>query len=286
MMFNYEDAFSRNIGWVTEAEQQQLRSACIAIAGAGGVGSAHALTLARLGIGAFQLADFDKFDVHNFNRQAGAFMSTVGEPKVEVMGRMVNDINPEADVRLFTEGVNKDNVATFLEGVDLYVDSLDFFALEARKLIFSECEKRMIPAVTAAPLGMGSAFLAFIPGQGMTFEEYFRLDGLSENDQLVRFLVGVAPTMWQRHYLVDPTRADFQGKKGPSTAMAVDFCAGVAATNVLKIILKRGRVITAPRGIHYDAYLNRTKITWRPWGNLNPIQQLAFRVAKSIVLGK
>ncbi|HSG22550.1 MAG TPA: ThiF family adenylyltransferase, partial [Azonexus sp.] len=67
--FNYDEAFSRNIGWVTEAEQQRLRQSRVAIGGLGGVGGVHLLTLARLGIGRFTIADFDVFDVVNFNRQ-------------------------------------------------------------------------------------------------------------------------------------------------------------------------------------------------------------------------
>src|SRR4051812_19668227 len=59
--FDYDEAFSRNLGWVTEAEQQRLRRARVCIAGLGGVGGIYLLTLARLGIGAFSVADFDRF---------------------------------------------------------------------------------------------------------------------------------------------------------------------------------------------------------------------------------
>lgn len=75
--FDYDLAFGRNIGWVTRDEQQALRAKRIAIAGLGGVGGSHLLTLTRLGVGAFHLADFDAFDVPNFNRQAGAMTSTL-----------------------------------------------------------------------------------------------------------------------------------------------------------------------------------------------------------------
>mgnify|MGYP002137541986 FL=1 len=105
--FRYEEAFSRNIGWVTEAEQAALRGKRIAIAGAGGVGGVHLLTLARLGVGAFTIADMDRFDLVNFNRQAGAMMSTLDRPKVEVMAEMARDINPELDIRIFPDGVNE-----------------------------------------------------------------------------------------------------------------------------------------------------------------------------------
>ena len=83
--FNYEKAFSRNIGWVSASEQQTLRGKRVAIAGLGGVGGAHLLTLTRLGIGAFHIADFDTFDIANFNRQAGAMTSTLGRKKSEVL---------------------------------------------------------------------------------------------------------------------------------------------------------------------------------------------------------
>ena len=55
-LFHYESAFARNIGWVTNAEQAILRGKRVAIAGGGGVGGVHLLTLARLGIGAFHIA--------------------------------------------------------------------------------------------------------------------------------------------------------------------------------------------------------------------------------------
>jgi tRNA A37 threonylcarbamoyladenosine dehydratase len=48
--FDYATAFSRTIGWMTSAEQPKLRSKRVAIAGLGGVGGAHLLTLTRLGI--------------------------------------------------------------------------------------------------------------------------------------------------------------------------------------------------------------------------------------------
>jgi len=83
--FDYNHAFSRNIGWLTEDEQQRLRGARVAIAGLGGVGGFHLLTLARLGVGRFNIADLDRFELANFNRQAGASVSSLGRPKVEVL---------------------------------------------------------------------------------------------------------------------------------------------------------------------------------------------------------
>ncbi len=62
--------------------------------------------------------------------------------------------------------------------------------------------------------------------------------------------------------------------------MGIKLCAGVIGTTALKILLKRGKVMAAPRGIHFDAYTNTLKKTWMPWGHKNPIQQLIISYAK------
>jgi len=277
--FDYVEAFARNLGWVTVAEQETLRKARVAIAGLGGVGGAHLLTLTRLGVGRFNLAEFDTFDLANFNRQTGAAVSTVGRPKLQVLMDMARDINPELEIRTFDGGVSDSNLDRFLAGVDVYVDGLDFFAFDARRATFAACARLGVPATTAAPLGMGVALLNFLPGR-MTFEEYFRLEGQTEAEQALRFLIGLSPAMLQSGYLVDRSRVDFANRRGPSTAMACQLCAGVAATETLKIILGRGPMIAAPRGLHFDAYRNKLARTWRPGGNANPFQRLVLALAR------
>jgi len=277
--YSYAEAFSRNVGWVTADEQARLRTKRVAIAGLGGVGGSHLLTLARLGIGAFTLADFDAFELANFNRQAGATVKTLGRAKSDVLAKLALDINPELDLRIFAEGVDAANVDAFLEGADLYVDGLDFFAFDARSAVFAACARRHVPATTTAPLGMGAALLNFMPGR-MTFEEYFQWSGCTKDEMAIRFLLGLSPALLQRPYLVDPRTVDLGAQRGPSTAMACELCAGIAATEALKILLGRGRVCAAPFGMHFDAYRSRLVRTWRPGGNRNPIQRFAIALAK------
>ena len=75
--FDYAAAFSRNLGLVDPEEQETLKKSRVAIAGLGGVGGVHLTTLARMGIGRIRIADFDHFEIHNINRQAGATVSTL-----------------------------------------------------------------------------------------------------------------------------------------------------------------------------------------------------------------
>jgi hypothetical protein len=278
-IFDYATAFSRNLGWVTPSEQSTLRRKRIAIAGLGGVGGLHLLTLVRLGVGRFNLAEFDRFDLGNFNRQVGASMHSLDLPKLDVMIELARDINPDIEIESFSAGVQAGNVDAFLDGTDAFVDGLDFFAFSARELVFGACHSRGVPAITAAPLGMGVALLNFMPG-AMSFADYFGFADCADDDKPLRFLLGLAPSMAHRHYLADVSYVDLRAGRGPSTAMSCHLCAGVAGTEALKVLLRRGNVVAAPRGLQFDAYRNKLVHTWRPGGYRNPLQRLATAIAR------
>jgi sulfur-carrier protein adenylyltransferase/sulfurtransferase len=280
--FDYDQAFSRNIGWLTEWEQQKLRVSKIAIAGMGGVGGIHMLTLARLGIGRFAVADFDHFEVANFNRQMGASVRTLGAPKADSVVMLAREINPELDVTLFNTGVDESNMEAFLDGVDVYVDGLDFFVLDVRRKLFALARAKGITAVTAAPIGMGTGYLIFTP-DSMSFDDYFGFKDGDTQGNYVRFLLGLTPAMLHRQYLQDPSRVDMMGKRGPSTAIACQLCAGVAASEVVKIILQRGPIKAAPFYHHFDAYTGRHVVRKLRYGVDGPVIGLKRRIIQALV---
>jgi hypothetical protein len=151
-------------------------------------------------------------------------------------------------------------------------------------MVFAKCREKGIPALTAAPLGMGTAFLHFSP-TGMSFEQYFKVEGHTSDEQYARFIAGLSPAMVQRDYLVAPEAVNFAEKRGPSTVMACDLCAGVMGTYVLKVLLGRGKMRAAPWGMHFDAYRQTLKHTWRPFGNSNPLQQLLLKFIRPKLRG-
>ena len=85
--FNYQEAFSRNLGWVTEAEQALLSQKCVAIAGMGGVGGGHLLSLARLGVGRFRISDFDQFELER--KQPFAADGALLMPLPDIAARLI-----------------------------------------------------------------------------------------------------------------------------------------------------------------------------------------------------
>jgi molybdopterin/thiamine biosynthesis adenylyltransferase len=270
--FSERDAFARNIGLLREDEQAVLATRCVAIPGLGGVGGIHAITLARLGIGRFRLADPDRFELANFNRQIGATLRTVGQPKIEVTAEWLATINPEAEVACYPEGIDTRNIGAFLDGADVVIDGLDFFALDARRLIFGEAARRGLYVITAGPIGFSCAMLVFDPN-GMSFDDYFAIrDDQDESEQRLRFALGLTPRATQLAYM-DMTKVNLRDGRGPSLALATNLCAGMAATEVTRILLKRGVPRCAPHYFQFDPYRWIYKRGYMPLGNRNPIQR-------------
>lgn len=272
--FEYHRAMSRNLGWLTIHEQTKLSQKRVAIAGLGGVGGHYAETLARLGVCKFHLADFDEFEIHNFNRQNGSGMETLYLKKSDVIRERILDINPHAEITLFENGISKQNLDEFLTGIDLYLDGLDFFVLDVRRLLFKELHQKKIMAMTIAPVGMGASLIVFDP-DASSFEKHF---GLNPEDSpleaSVKFLVGLTPSLKQLKYLVDRQYSNLEKKQAPSLAVGPYLCAGVAGSEALRILLGRKKAKCAPWVLHFDAYLQTYTKTYVWMGHLNPMQRL------------
>jgi molybdopterin-synthase adenylyltransferase len=110
--FSYSALTTRNIGFITTAEQQKLKAARVFVCGTGGMGGAAVMALARAGVGGFILADIDAFEVSNLNRQVFATMDSVGHHKADVSADALRRINPEIHLEVL-----KDNWPTHLDRI-------------------------------------------------------------------------------------------------------------------------------------------------------------------------
>lgn len=266
-------AFRRNRGLISPTEQERLRHGRVGVAGLGGMGGLHVLTLARMGVGRFHLADFDEFSLANINRQAGAEADTVGQPKVEVMAERALALNPHLAIERFPEGIRSDTIEPFLEGVDVVADGLDFFAMEARRRLYHHAREAGVPVVFTAPLGFSATLHVFSP-QGMSFDEYFDLrPDTSRFEQLVAFAVGLAPKATHLGYM-DLGAVDLAEEAGPSLAAACQVGTGMLATEVAAILLDRRAPEAAPAYAQFDPYRRAYRRGRLRWGNRGPIQRL------------
>ena len=280
------EAFSRNIGLLTQAEQDKLANAKVAIPGMGGVGGVHLITMTRTGVGKFHIADFDTYDPVNINRQFGARVPNFGRPKIEVMKEQALSINPYLEIKEFPKGISGSNVDNFLDGVQVVIDGLDFFAFDIRRLLFNRAREKGVYVITAGPLGFSSAMLIFSPHEGMSFDEYFNIvEGMEPQDQYLSFALGLAPRATHIKYM-DLSRVDLESKAGPSLNIACQICSGMAATEAVKIILNKGKVKPVPHFFQFDPYVQRYKKGKLIMGNRNPIQRIKMAVVKYILKKK
>jgi len=273
------EAFSRNIGLLTLADQNKLASTRVAIAGMGGVGGVHLITLLRTGVCHFNISDMDHYERVNMNRQYGAKADTLGQPKVDVMHKEALAVNPYAEINTFPNGINEDNIDVFLAGVDIVVDGMDAFNIKIRRLIFNTALAKGIPVITAGPIGFSTALITFMPGK-MSFDDYFDIrDDMDEDKQLLHFFIGLTPKFAQFNYS-DMKEDSIKTRSGPSLGLACQLCSAVATTEVIRIILDKKGIKAAPHYFQYDLLLRRFIKSYMPWGNRNPIQKLKLRIAQ------
>jgi len=98
--FDYATFTKRNLGFVSDDEQARIRDAHVFVSGVGGMGGAAVLCLVRSGLGRVTITDPYTFELSNLNRQMGATLDTIGQPKGEAMAAAIHRINPECDVRV------------------------------------------------------------------------------------------------------------------------------------------------------------------------------------------
>jgi len=244
--FGRDVLFLRMIGILTKANLDQLAAKTVAIPGAGGVGFTHAESLVRMGIGHIKIADFDEFSANNVGRQFGATIHTIGKSKVHVLAERLGSINPSLRIEIF-DGVKKETIDQFLDGVDIVCDAMDYFTVEAHRLLLQEARKRGITVVMAGPVGFGATLLIFEPHQ-LSYDEYFDFhDGQDEGEKLENFQIGFNPGQLHRHSLDGP-KLDFRNKDGSVLSSSCLLCSSLVANAALGRLLDK---TVAPKSLPY-----------------------------------
>lgn len=104
----------------------KLQNANVLIVGMGGVGSFAAEFIARAGVGNMTIVDGDVVDITNINRQLPALHSTIGLPKVRIVGDRLMDINPELQLTRIEEFLSPERAFEIVtEDYDYVVDCID-----------------------------------------------------------------------------------------------------------------------------------------------------------------
>lgn len=121
---------------------EKLQNANILIVGVGGVGSFAAEFIARAGVGKMTIVDGDVVDITNINRQLPALHSTVGEPKIDVVGNRLMDINPELKLTKIKEFLSPERAFEIVsDEFDFVMDCIDSVTPKLNLIIASKRKK-------------------------------------------------------------------------------------------------------------------------------------------------
>jgi adenylyltransferase/sulfurtransferase len=142
--------YARNLSLpeVGEEGQQKIMQASVLVVGAGGLGSAVIAYLAAAGIGHIGIADYDRVELSNLQRQVIYESGDIGRLKTESARDRVQELNPEVRITLHSEKLDSANSAGVVKGYDIVADGSDNFA--TRFAVNAACFKEKKPLVSAA----------------------------------------------------------------------------------------------------------------------------------------
>jgi len=255
-MNNYYQNFTkRNIGIFTKAEQNKLANSAVAIAGVGGIGGLAAERLVRLGITRLKIADPEKFEPSNINRQFGATAVTLGKNKARVVAAELKKINPSVKIKVFSEGITEKNVEKFLRNTNIVIDGIDISVpFKIRSLFYKVARKNKQFIVSSNAIGFGAVLYVFSP-DGMSLEEFFEAEENKPNFMPFKKMCPVLPDYTPKNV----TKKIVTGAQEymPTISIGVGLASLWMAGELINIILKKKKIVTVPNCIALDL-LNRT----------------------------
>jgi len=148
-----------------EKAQLKLKGATVGILGVGGLGSPASMYLAAAGTGHLILADDQKVERSNLNRQLLHWEQDAESSryKVESAAEKLKGLNSDLMLTLRTERIHKNNIALLLDDADIMLDCTDNF--ETRMVLNAFCVSTKKPFVHAGVEGMAGQITTIVPGR-------------------------------------------------------------------------------------------------------------------------
>lgn len=251
-------ALARQAGLLSVEEQDKLAGARVAVLGLGGVGGVAAELLARAGVGSLAVCDGDVFEASNLNRQVGALHSSLGCAKAEVTAERLLDINPGLELTVAGPVQSMADAERVLAGNAAGVLAIDqlgpsLLALRAaRSLEVPLVEALALPVIQVrvySPDGPDPE--EGRPSQGLAADELERAD-------LASAYGAMEPGRWRDGdggpFTLDARVALAMAEHHGAASLGplVWLAGSLAALEVMKLIVGRGRLAVHPAGVSFD----------------------------------
>lgn len=152
--------------------QQKLLNAKVLIIGAGGLGSSVAMYLVSAGIGTIGIADADKVDLSNLQRQIIHTTKDIGKPKVYSAKETMENMNPNTIIKTYHTFVTNKNIIELIQDYDFIVDCTDNFS--SKFLINDACVITKKPFSHAGIIGFQGQLMTYVPNKGACYRCIFK----------------------------------------------------------------------------------------------------------------
>lgn len=145
-----------------EEGQEKLLRGRVLLIGAGGLASPAAIYLAAAGVGTIGIADADRVDLSNLQRQIIHGTKDLGREKTESAKESIHDINPEVRVDTYPIYVSEENIMELIEEYDFVIDATDNFP--SKFLINDACVLSGKPFSHGGIFRFGGQLMTYVPG--------------------------------------------------------------------------------------------------------------------------
>ncbi|MCD8091250.1 MAG: HesA/MoeB/ThiF family protein [Clostridiales bacterium] len=146
-----------------EEGQEKLLGAKVLVIGAGGLGSPAIMYLTAAGVGTLGIADFDRVDLSNLQRQIIHKASSVGREKAESAAETARALNPDIKIILHKK-ITAENISSLIKDYDFIIDATDNF--ESKFLINDACVMNKKPYSHGGVVGFQGQAMTYVPGEG------------------------------------------------------------------------------------------------------------------------
>jgi molybdopterin/thiamine biosynthesis adenylyltransferase/rhodanese-related sulfurtransferase len=242
----------------SEQAQILLQQARVLIVGAGGLGCPAAQYLTSSGVGTLGIADYDVVSVSNLHRQILYSPADVGQLKVAIAIKRLQEQNPDTKLVPHTEKINSDNVLSIIQHYDIVIDGTDNF--ESRYLLNDAC------VMTGKPLVYGAIYQ--FEGQVAVWNVVY--DGNSQS-----------PNYRDLFPKVDPTQIPNCTEGGVIPTLA-GIIGCMQANEVIKYITKTGDLLVG-KILIFDAQSMQSRIIKIGTTSKTPVRSLAATITIPVI---
>jgi molybdopterin/thiamine biosynthesis adenylyltransferase len=146
------------------AGQERLLQATVLVVGLGGLGCPAALYLAASGVGRLLLADGDRVELGNLQRQIAHGNADIGTNKADSVAAAIGALNPGVELEVIPQQLTEEALPALMSRVDLVVDATDNYPV--RFALNRACIAAAVPLVSAAAVRSEGQITVFDPTRG------------------------------------------------------------------------------------------------------------------------